>query len=165
MTSLKRLLSEHNDSIARVASLYAKGLHDREDLRQEIALSLLRALPSFRGECSERTFVFRIAHNQGVTFSLRAKKRGHPRESDAEPLDDRPSAEMQLAQARRRSALLEAMRSLPIARRQVLSLALEELSHREIAEVLGTTEGNVAVRLSRAKAALKELLSTMEVTE
>lgn len=165
MTSLKRLLSEHNDSIARVASLYAKGLHDREDLRQEIALSLMRALPSFRGECSERTFVFRIAHNQGVTFSARAKKRPQTRENDAEPLDDRPNAEMQLVRARRRAALLEAMRSLPVAPRQVLSLALEELSHREIADVLGTTEGNVAVRLSRAKAALTDILSKTEVAE
>lgn len=165
MTSLERLLADHHDGIARVASLYAKGAHDREDLRQEIALSLLRALPSFRGECSERTFVFRVAHNQGVTFSVRTKKRTHAPESDAEPLDERPSAEVALARARRREALFEGMRALPVAMRQVLSLALEELSHREIADVLGTTEGNVAVRLSRAKAALKAQLSNTEVAE
>jgi RNA polymerase sigma factor (sigma-70 family) len=165
VTSLERLLADHHDGIARVASLYAKGPHDREDLRQEIALSLLRALPSFRGECSERTFVFRVAHNQGVTFSVRAKKRTHDRESDAEPLDERPSAEVEIARARRRTALFDAIRSLPVAMRQVLSLALEELSHREIADVLGTTEGNVAVRLSRAKAALKAQLSNTEVAE
>jgi RNA polymerase sigma-70 factor (ECF subfamily) len=39
-------------------------------------------------------------------------------------------------------------------------LMLEELSHKEIAEVLGITESNVAVRLNRARKALKE---TMEV--
>lgn len=165
MTSLERLLADHHDGIARVAGLYARGPHDREDLRQEIALSLLRALPSFRGECSERTFVFRVAHNQGVTFSVRAKKRPLEHESRAEPFDERPSAEIELTRARRRTALFEAMRSLPIAMRQVLSLALEELSHREIADVLGTTEGNVAVRLSRAKAALREQLSKLEVAE
>jgi RNA polymerase sigma-70 factor (ECF subfamily) len=40
----------------------------------------------------------------------------------------------------------------------VLTLALEELPHAEIAAALGISEGNVAVRLSRARAALRSLL-------
>ena len=42
----------------------------REELVQEIALAIWQALPRFRGECSERTFVFRIAHNRGLIFAV-----------------------------------------------------------------------------------------------
>ena len=55
----------------------------------------------------------------------------------------------------RHSRLHEAVRSLPLNHREVILLLLEELSHAEIAEVLGITENNVAVRLTRARAALR----------
>ena len=42
--------------------------------------------------------------------------------------------------------------------RQVLVLSLEGLSHREIADVVGITENNVAVRLNRARTAVRERL-------
>jgi len=45
-----------------------------------------------------------------------------------------------------------------MAYRQLIMLVLEDLSHTEIAEVLGITENNVAVRLNRARKMLKELL-------
>jgi RNA polymerase sigma-70 factor (ECF subfamily) len=57
-----------------------------------------------------------------------------------------------------RDQLRLAIQRLPLAYRQVVMLMLEELSHAEIAEVLGITENNVAVRLNRARKALKEAL-------
>ena len=42
--------------------------------------------------------------------------------------------------------------------RQVLTLSLEGLGHEKLAEVLGVTENNVAVRLSRARKALQQAL-------
>ena len=47
------------------------------------------------------------------------------------------------------------MRTLPLGQRQVLTLALEGLSHGEIAEVVGITPENAAVRLGRAREALR----------
>lgn len=50
----------------------------QEDLTQDIALALWNALPSFHGECSERTFVYRIAHNRGVNHLVRRRARSEP---------------------------------------------------------------------------------------
>ncbi len=50
------------------------------------------------------------------------------------------------------------MRRLPLPYRQVVTLALEDLSHAQIAQALGLSVSNVGVRLNRAKAMLKEAM-------
>ena len=133
----------------------------REELTQEIALAIWQALPHFRGDCSERTFVYRIAHNRGMTHVCR-RLPAHQALDDLSPLlepaDPRPHPEEQVAMTHQRNRLRSAIQRLPLAYRQVVMLMLEELSHAEIGEVLGITESNVAVRLNRARKALKEAL-------
>ena len=63
----ERLMREHGPSVMRLAAAHESNPANRDDLVQEIALALWKALPQFRGECSERTLVFRIAHNRAVT--------------------------------------------------------------------------------------------------
>ena len=90
----------------------------REELVQEIALTIWQALPHFRGECSERTFVFRIAHNRGLTHV--AKRWPPPQSLDDleetdEPVDPRPHPDVQLAKMNQRERLASAVQSLPVA--------------------------------------------------
>ena len=59
----------------------------------------------------------------------------------------------------RHARLLTALRRLPLIQRETVTLCLEGLSHGEIADVLGTTPANVAVRLSRARTELTRLLN------
>jgi RNA polymerase sigma-70 factor (ECF subfamily) len=65
-----------------------------------------------------------------------------------------PSSEQLLDMAQERARLLAAIQRLPILQREVVTLSLEDLSHAEIADVLGISENNVAVRLTRARAEL-----------
>lgn len=74
------LLTAHGPGLRRVARAYAARTDETEDLLQEIALALWRALPAFRGECSDRTFVFRVAHNRGITFVERGGRVARGRE-------------------------------------------------------------------------------------
>jgi RNA polymerase sigma-70 factor (ECF subfamily) len=60
--------------------------------------------------------------------------------------------------SRRRDALVRAISELPIGARSVLTLALEGLTHEEIADVLGTTSNSIGVRLSKARADLRSRL-------
>lgn len=69
-----------------------------------------------------------------------------------------PDPERALSTQQRHEQLRAAVRSLPLGLRQVVVLSLEGLSHAEIAAVAGITENNVAVRLTRARAALSRLL-------
>jgi RNA polymerase sigma factor (sigma-70 family) len=154
----ERILDEHGAAISRLAYSYESVAGIRDELMQEIALAVWQALPHFRGECSERTFVFRIAHNRGLTHV--GRRRPPPQSLDDleeadEPVDPRPHPDEQLAQMNQRERLASAVQSLPVAHKQMIVLMLEGLSHAEIGEVLGITENNVAVRLTRARKALK----------
>ena len=161
----ERILGEHGAAIWRLAYSYEAVAGIREELVQEIALAIWKALPHFRGECSERTFVFRIAHNRGLTHVRRRRpqqKSLDDLEEADEPVDPRPHPDEQLAQMNQRDRLASAVQSLPIAHKQMIVLMLEGLSHAEIGEVLGITETNVRVRLTRARKALKELMGVMQ---
>jgi len=157
----ERILSEHGAAISRLAYSYEIVAGVREDLVQEIALAIWQALAHFRGECSERTFVFRIAHNRGLTHVWRRRPPQQSlddlEEAD-EPVDPRPHPDERLAQMNQRERLTSAVQSLPVAHKQIIVLMLEGLSHAEIGEVLGITENNVAVRLTRARKALKDAM-------
>jgi len=154
----ERLLIEHGPALRRLASGYAWSGGDTEDLLQEIGLAIWRALPSFRGDCSEKTFLLRIGHNRGITWRARRPPAHSSLDLIDELPDHRPTPDAEVERADRRGALLQAIRQLPTSRRQVVLLSLEGLSHDEIAEVLGTTANNVGVRLNRARADLRRLL-------
>lgn len=152
-----RIVRDHGPALRRLALTYARTQADADDLFQDICFGLWRALPTFRGESSERTFAFRIGHNRGITF--RTRHRHYEPIEDALP-DQRPGPDAVAGRALLRDRLMEAIRSLPEGQRQVITLALEDLTHAEIAEVLGVTENNVAVRLTRARQRLRHLLGT-----
>jgi RNA polymerase sigma-70 factor (ECF subfamily) len=160
-TALRRVVREHGDALERVAWGYADTAPDREDLMQEILMALWRALPRFRGDSSERTFVLRVAHNRGITFAIRRSRFEDLPEEERLP-DPAPLAEERLIEEQRRERLFDAIRRLPAVQRQAVMLRLEGLSHREIAELQDTTETNVGVRLSRARQALRALLGEGE---
>lgn len=154
-----RLLSAHGAALSRLAASYARGRAEREDLLQEIALAVWRALPRFRGECSERTFVFRIAHNRAITHLER--RTPSTVEADEESLaiqDTAPDPERALSAGQQGGRLLVAVRGLPLRYSQVIMLALEGLGYAEIADVLGISETNVGARLTRARQMLRKTL-------
>ena len=156
-----RLLREYGPALSRLAFGYEKRAASREELMQEIALAIWQALPRFRGECSERTFVFRIAHNRGITHAVRRRPEHEALEelTDAQhPADPAPLPDERAAERQRRDWLRAAIRTLAPLHRETIMLALEDLSAAEIGEVLGISANNAAVRLHRARAALKKAL-------
>ena len=155
------LLEQYGAALRRLVGAYEWDPHEREDLMQDIALAIWRALPSFRGDSSERTFIYRIAHNRALSHRSRARHRGAVVQYDdaaSEPIDERPDPSAQLELAERRSDLMACVQQLSPALRQTIVLSLEGLSNPEVADVLGTTAATVAVRLTRARLALGGLL-------
>lgn len=157
MRDFNRIIAAYGPGIARVAASYEADRALAEDLTQEILLAIHRALPSLRDETALAPFVFRIAHNRGVTHVMRQV--GERRRSEElRPPDETATPEQLLLADERTRRLTTAVRRLPLPYRQVMTLLLEDLSHAEIAEALGLTRTNVGVRVNRAKTQLKALL-------
>lgn len=154
-----RLISEYRGALRRLAAVYVTESHDREDLVQEIAVALWQAIPRFRGESSERTWLYRVAHNTAITAAAKLRRRGRS-ESSLDDLPDPPAAsahgDEHLIRSQQRARMMLAIRELEPVDRQIVTLHLEELSYREIQEITGISEGAIATRLSRIRDRLAE---------
>jgi RNA polymerase sigma-70 factor (ECF subfamily) len=160
-----RLLEENKARIMRLASVYTRTRADREDVFQDIAIQLWRALPSFRGEAQTSTWVYRIALNVAMRSGERLQhtaRRHVPMSDTAASWFDAGSEYAQEPPAIEH--LRHCMRKLPERQRTVVMLTLEECEYREIATVTGLTESNVGVILSRVKKHLLNCINTLMQT-
>jgi RNA polymerase sigma factor (sigma-70 family) len=145
------LLERHRRIVFKVANTYAWRPDDRADLAQEIAAQLWRAFPGYDPARSFPTWMYRVALNVAISH-VRSDSQ---RQRHAVPLDEDlhdvaaestdHEAEQQVRALRRFIAQLEPLN------RALLLLYLEDRSHREIAEILGISESNVATKLGRLK--------------
>lgn len=151
-------MREHGGMVRRLAASYEASPSLRDDLVQDIWLALWRALEGYRGESGLKTYVARIAHNVAVSHVRRDVSRRRAAAVELSPalVDVEQDPERDAGRALERERLLNAVRDLPLSLRQPVSLQLEGLDNAEIAEALGLSKGNVAVRLTRARTALAE---------
>jgi RNA polymerase sigma-70 factor (ECF subfamily) len=129
---------------------------DVDDLFQEVMINVWNGLPSFRGESRASTWLYRVAVNTALVH--RRKRRA------TEPLpeilrDPSQGAHASLEDAERLAALRRAIASLPDQDRLIVTLLLEGLSYKEIAEITGLTVNHVGVKISRIKQALENILT------
>ncbi|NOU27022.1 MAG: sigma-70 family RNA polymerase sigma factor [Polyangiaceae bacterium] len=128
---------------------------EAEDALQDCFLAIHGGLASFRGEARLATWVYRIALRSAL--AVRARRKPSER-LEVEPPQEGHERQLLARDETRRVAA--AMDRLAPEHRIVLSLfALEELSHREIADILGVPEGTVWSRLATTRRELARLLA------
>lgn len=159
MASIEQVIADYGPALARIAGAYERDRGLRDDLVQEIAAAVWKALPSLSDPAKLRPFVFRIAHNRAVSHVARQAARPRQTELSETIRDEGADPETRLVERERSARLVEAVRRLSLPYRQVITLLLEDLSYEEIAEALGLKVNNVGVRINRAKAQLKAMLS------
>lgn len=160
----RQILAEHQALLSRVASSYEANESVRQELLQEIALAVWQGLERFKGDASLKTYILKIAHNRAVTHVSKEMKNRDVSQPDDDMIGSAAGAkddEPEYAQARSRqvATLLEAIRTLPVTMRQVMTLTLEGLSYQEIADICGLTKNHVGVLLQRAKNTLQQRMN------
>jgi RNA polymerase sigma-70 factor (ECF subfamily) len=165
------LVRANQDQIYSLALRMTGSPEDGADLAQEAFLRAWRSLPSFQGESSFSTWLYRLTRNLCIDFLRREKRRSAAAAAvsldddgggDAAPTqvsDPRFTPEGELERRELYAALDRALAQLSHDHRQVLVLReLEGLSYGEIAQALGLEEGTVKSRLARARLALRKSL-------
>ena len=151
--------------LARFVAGYERDEARRQDLLQEVHLALWRSCSGFAGQCSLRTWVYRVAHNVGVSHVQRSMRRVKLSDSSVEALELRvdEGADMQLTERRidlqRVMALVHAL--IPLDRTLML-LYLEDLDAASIADITGLSARNVATKIHRIKQLLINRLGQQE---
>ena len=158
------------------AALHITGNHsDADDVAQEAFVRAYRGLASFDGRADFFTWLYRITVNTALN-ALRSGKRGaalhHKGQTEADHVGGRPeglgrgssSPEQRSQQLGEVTRVLEAVATLSAPLRVTLVLAtVEELPHKQIAEILDIPEGTVAWRVNEARRLLKLKLNQDEL--
>lgn len=153
------LLKAHPRIVPKIARMYCWNSDERNDLAQEIALHLWRAFPSYDERRPFPTWMYRIALNVAISYGRRAGLRArHAAPLDQESLELIPNQEE--AEPEPLLAALDTfVARLDALNRALLVLYLEEYSYKDMAEVLGITETNVATKISRLKQRIRTELT------
>jgi RNA polymerase sigma-70 factor (ECF subfamily) len=155
---LDERIAGYGPALGRIAASYERNPSLRDELLQETYLAIVAALPRLRDPDKLRAYIFRIAHNCGVRHIIgRTRETRGSIDPDNLP-SEAPTQEQSVIAGERAAALVAAVRRLALPYRQVITLVLEDLTHAEIAEALGISETNVAVRVNRAKQQLRSWL-------
>lgn len=143
---------EYQGIILRIARASASILPDQEDLIQEISLQIWNSIPNFEGNCKASTWVYRVALNTAIGWGRKEKRQREKKQGLAEDLHFLKET------AKPRNEKLEwiydQIRRFDPIDRSLILLHLDGQSYLEIADILGISEKNVGVKLSRLRKAL-----------
>ena len=154
----ERIVADYGGLISRIAMSYEADPTLREDLTQQIFLAVWQALPSYRADASLKTFIAKVAQNRSISFVTRQARQPRAAELPERLEDDEPDPEQSAIHANEREALLRATRQLALPQREVIILVLEGFTYAEIGDMLNIAPNALALRLSRAKTALRKIL-------
>jgi len=149
------MMNIYGREIKRLCYLYLRDRALAEDAAQETFLKAYKALPRYREQCSEKTWLGRIAVNTcrdmlRTSWFRRVDRRITPDALPEQAVEDPESDD----------TVLQAVLALPRRYREAVILYYyEEMDVAEISGVLSTPEGTVKSRLSRAR---KQLSKTLE---
>jgi RNA polymerase sigma-70 factor (ECF subfamily) len=153
---------DHQGALLKVARAYTLTTEDCQDLAQEILLQVWRSLPHFQGRANATTWFYRVALNTALGWRRKESRRRSRQQPilavETMPIDRLDCAE-DVVQREAVERLYAAIRRLPKADAALVLLHLDDLSYRQMADVLGISEGNVGVKLNRVKKTLGELMN------
>ena len=151
-SAFAHLLERNKRRLVSIARSYATG-DEYQDLYQEMLLQIWRSLDRFEGRSSADTWVYRIALNTALTYRRQSGARlRHTAAADGAPLPYPPPV-APAAATTELPLLREFIATLGTVDRAVFLLYLEDLTYRDMAEILGMSEGHVGVRINRIKKA------------
>jgi RNA polymerase sigma-70 factor (ECF subfamily) len=163
-SALSALLEQHQQRVFGFGMKMCGDVEDARDVAQETLLTMVRSLPSFRGEATISTWLYTVARS----FCIKKRRRTKGAPAHHEPLDQAtqeesaapaPSPEQTLLSREARDAVAAALDQLePEAREVVVLRDIEGLTAPEVAQVTGLSVPAVKSRLHRARRVLREQL-------
>ena len=143
-----QVINKYQYMIRKYCIIYGNGIMSSEDLYQEILYNLWKSYSSFRGDCGLSTWIYRITINTCITaFRLKNK--------EVKQLELRKALDICDDDNIKKKVNIELIHNiigqLSLVDKSLMLLWLEEKSYKEIAEIMGLSETNIASRLNRCK--------------
>jgi RNA polymerase sigma-70 factor (ECF subfamily) len=147
------LIQKNERLIYKVCSIYTSDELPMADLYQEVVYNLWKSFPKFRNECSNTTWIYRVALNSCIT-GLRKELRRPQQVSILELKDHFPEPESMTENIKEMYKLIHQLNTLD---RAIIMLYLEEKTYQEMADITGLTLNNIAIKIKRIKEKLIQM--------
>lgn len=151
-------IHQHKGIISKIVRMYTDNVEDREDLQQEIIIQLWKSFGHYKGESQFSTWMYRVAINTAITFFKKDQRR--PSSTTYEAAPEPKHEEYDGRQDKQLAIFYKCVQLLKPVEKALLFYFMEGLSHREIGQQLGISEGNARVKLNRSKEKLQEIIKT-----
>ena len=152
-----RLVEKYQRDVYRICYRYVNNHHDASDLAQDVFLKAYRAIGRFRGDSAFSTWLYRIAVNTCLNFRASRHRPSEELKDDVADVTRRVDARMEddeLSQQVR-----AAVSRLPEKQRATLILKIyNDLTHEEVAAILGSSVGTVKANLFHALGNLRKAM-------
>lgn len=153
------LVTRHRRGVYHVCYRLANNHEDAADLTQDTFVRAWRALASFRGQARFSTWLYRIAVNVSLNKLALKRPLTEPLDADAFVETREPGPSDALLRDERAAQVRRAVASLPPRQRAALILrTYHDLSHQEVADIVGTSVGAVKANVFHALANLRKRL-------
>lgn len=156
------LVDQYKRLVSHVIYRATGQIRDHEDLCQDVFLKVFQNIHQFREEAKLSTWIAQIAYNTSINY-LR-KKKPALYDDDARILEtfaageERPDIQTEKQDVN--SRISEAIDRLPLQMRTIITLYhLDEMSYKEISEIMNMPEGTIKSCLFRARGQLKTSLA------
>ncbi len=153
----EEIVLRHQAAVWRMAHRFVGNSADAQDITQIVFLKLFESAPQYRATALFKTYLFRIVHTTCIDHSR--KKRPVAVADPCEIPDDAPSAIDAMIMHETKNGMQQCIETLPPRQRSAITLRYEaELSIREIADILKTTEKSVERLLAHGRGTLLSIV-------
>ncbi len=171
------LVDKYQELVVKTCKGFVSSYADAEDLAQEVFIEVYESLQEFRSEAKLSTWIYRIAVNKSLNFVRKQKRQTFVRSIEnffsskdgaQEPLQiedySKTRPDSNIEQSENKKILKDSINKLPENQRIAFVLSkYQELSYKEIAEVMEVSLSSVESLLFRAKNNLqKHILNEMK---
>ena len=154
------VVESYKGILYKIANSYCKDSEDRKDLVQEIIVQLWKSYENYNDQYKYSTWIYRISLNVAISFyrnQNRRKRLSSPlTEGILNFVDTNETGELE----EDIGFLQQFISELKEMDKALILLYLDQKSHKEIADIIGISETNVATKISRIKTALKQKFSS-----
>lgn len=139
----------------KVANSYCKNIDDRKDLIQEIIIQLWKSFDNYNKKFKYSTWMYRISLNVAISFYRKDTTRKRISNPLTIDIIDFTDTEMSDEKETNLGKLNQIISKLNDLNKALMLLYLEEKNYKEISEIIGITESNVATKINRIKDKIK----------
>lgn len=153
--------ANYSQAIKRICMGYEFNEQKAEELYQEVMTAIWQSLESFKGDCSTKTWSYRVAYNKCITHSIKESKKNEISLNSIEDIEHSLASgefDQKIVNKNMLEKIKEILGTVKPIDREIFLLFLEGEAQKDIASITGLKESNISTKVSRVKKIISSIM-------